>query len=52
MKKFAHFRSNADIQNISEPAIDTCIRTALTKLNTTNKTHAVAKCVYLGIVDL
>lgn len=42
----------ADILNISELTVDTYVRSALGKLNATNKTHAVAKCVYLGIIDL
>ncbi|HZD90236.1 MAG TPA: hypothetical protein VE224_09065 [Pseudolabrys sp.] len=32
--------------------VETYVRSALSKLNATNKTHAVAKCVYLGIIDL
>lgn len=42
----------ADILKISELTVDTYVRSALSKLNATNKTHAVAKCVYLGIIDL
>lgn len=42
----------ADILQISELTVDTYVRSALAKLNATNKTHAVAKCVYLGIIDL
>jgi DNA-binding CsgD family transcriptional regulator len=42
----------ADILHISEQTAEGYIRNALSKLNATNKTHAVAKGIYLGIIDV
>jgi DNA-binding CsgD family transcriptional regulator len=42
----------ADILHISQQTAEGYIRNALLKLNATNKTHAVAKGIYLGIVDV
>ncbi len=42
----------ASILNISDETAETHIRNALRKLNATNKTHGVAKCIALGVIDL
>lgn len=42
----------ADILKISEQTVESYVRNALAKLNATNKTHAVAKGIYLGIIDV
>jgi LuxR family quorum sensing-dependent transcriptional regulator len=42
----------ADILHISEQTAEGYIRNALSKLNATNKTHAVAKAIYLGVIDI
>lgn len=42
----------ADILKISEQTVEGYVRNALAKLNATNKTHAVAKGIYLGIIDV
>jgi LuxR family quorum sensing-dependent transcriptional regulator len=42
----------SDILSISEPTIQEYITKAMQKLNATNKTHAVAKCIHLGLIDL
>lgn len=42
----------AEILKLSELTIDTYIRGALAKLNATNKTHAVAKGISLGLIDV
>ncbi|MGC2780478.1 MAG: autoinducer binding domain-containing protein [Bradyrhizobium sp.] len=42
----------AEILKISSETAETHIRNALRKLNATNKTHAVAKCIALGLIDL
>jgi LuxR family quorum sensing-dependent transcriptional regulator len=42
----------AEILKISHETVETHIRNALRKLNATNKTHAVAKCLALGLIDL
>jgi LuxR family quorum sensing-dependent transcriptional regulator len=41
----------AEILKISDETVETHIRNVLRKLNATNKTHAVAKCMALGLVD-
>lgn len=42
----------ADILKISEETVETHIRNAMRKLDATNKTHAVAKAIYLGLIDV
>ena len=42
----------ADILKLSELTVDTYVRGALSKLNATNKTHAVAKCISMGLIDV
>jgi len=42
----------ADILKISEGTVETHIKRALEKLNVSNKTHAVAKAITLGIIDI
>jgi len=42
----------ADILKISEETVETHIRNAMRKLDATNKTHAVAKAIYLGMIDV
>jgi LuxR family transcriptional regulator, quorum-sensing system regulator BjaR1 len=42
----------ADILGLSELTVDTHVRNALGKLDARNKTQAVAKCVWLGLIDL
>lgn len=40
----------AEILNLSEDTVKTHIRNALKKLNANNKTHAVTKAIYLGLI--
>jgi LuxR family transcriptional regulator, quorum-sensing system regulator BjaR1 len=40
----------AEILKISEDTVDTHMRAAMRKLLATNKTHAVAKAIYLGLI--
>jgi DNA-binding CsgD family transcriptional regulator len=42
----------ADILKISEETVETHIRNAMRKLDATNKTHAVAKAIYLSLIDV
>jgi DNA-binding CsgD family transcriptional regulator len=42
----------AEVLKIGEETVQTHIRNAIQKLNATNKTHAVAKAIQLGIIDL
>jgi LuxR family transcriptional regulator, quorum-sensing system regulator BjaR1 len=42
----------ADILKISEGTVETHIKRALEKLSVSNKTHAVAKAITLGIIDI
>jgi DNA-binding CsgD family transcriptional regulator len=42
----------ADILKISEETVQTHVRNAVQKLGATNKTHAVAKALHLGMIDL
>lgn len=42
----------ADILKISDETVETHIRNAMRKLEATNKTHAVAKAIYLGLIDV
>jgi LuxR family transcriptional regulator, quorum-sensing system regulator BjaR1 len=42
----------ADILRLSEMTVDTHVRNAIAKLDACNKTQAVAKCVWLGLIDL
>jgi LuxR family quorum sensing-dependent transcriptional regulator len=42
----------ADILTLSEETVKTHIRNALTKLGANNKTHGVAKAIYLGLIDV
>jgi LuxR family quorum sensing-dependent transcriptional regulator len=42
----------ADILKISKLTIEGYVASALRKLNASNKTHAVAKCVHLGLIDV
>ncbi len=42
----------ADILKISEGTVETHVKRALEKLHVSNKTHAVAKAITLGIVDI
>jgi LuxR family transcriptional regulator, quorum-sensing system regulator BjaR1 len=42
----------ADILSISEGTVETHIKRALEKLDVSNKTHAVAKAITLGIIDV
>ena len=44
--------TTADILKISEETVETHVRNAIRKLGATNKTHAVAKAIYLGLIDL
>jgi LuxR family quorum sensing-dependent transcriptional regulator len=41
-----------DILKISEGTVETHVKRALEKLNVSNKTHAVAKAITLGVIDL
>jgi DNA-binding CsgD family transcriptional regulator len=42
----------AEILKISDETVETHIRNAMRKLDATNKTHAVAKAIYLGLIDV
>lgn len=42
----------ADIINVSTDTAETHIRNAMRKLDATNKTHAVTKAIYLGLIDV
>lgn len=42
----------AEILHISTDTVETHIKHSLRKLNATNKTHAVAKCISLGLIDI
>ncbi|MCU0731137.1 MAG: LuxR C-terminal-related transcriptional regulator [Hyphomonas sp.] len=42
----------ADILKLSELTVDTHVRNAIAKLDARNKTQAVAKCVWMGLIDL
>ena len=42
----------AEILNISEMTAETHVKNALRRLNVHNKTHAVAKAIMLGLIDL
>jgi DNA-binding CsgD family transcriptional regulator len=42
----------AEILKISDETVETHIRNAMRKLDATNKTHAVAKSIYLGLIDV
>jgi LuxR family transcriptional regulator, quorum-sensing system regulator BjaR1 len=42
----------ADILKISDETVETHIRNAMRKLDATNKTHAVAKAIYLSLIDV
>jgi LuxR family transcriptional regulator, quorum-sensing system regulator BjaR1 len=42
----------AEILTISEETVETHVRNAMRKLDATNKTHAVAKAIYLGLIDV
>lgn len=41
----------AEILTLSEDTVKTHIRNALTKLHANNKTHAVTKAIYLGLIN-
>jgi DNA-binding CsgD family transcriptional regulator len=41
----------ADILTLSEDTVKTHVRNALKKLNANNKTHAVTKAIYLGLIN-
>lgn len=42
----------ADILKLSEGTVETHVKNALAKLGAHNKTHAVAKCITLGLIDV
>lgn len=42
----------AEILMLSEETVKTHIRNALSKLEASNKTHGVAKAIYLGLIDV
>jgi DNA-binding CsgD family transcriptional regulator len=42
----------SEILGVSEDTIETHIRHVLSKLDAANKTHAVAKAIYLDMIDL
>jgi DNA-binding CsgD family transcriptional regulator len=42
----------ADILKISDETVETHIRNAMRKLGASNKTHAVAKAIYLSLIDV
>ena len=42
---------SADILSISDATVETHVRHAMAKLDASNKTHAVVKAIYLGLVD-
>lgn len=44
--------ATADLLTISEETVQTHVRNAIQKLGATNKTHAVAKALHLGMLDL
>ena len=44
--------TTADILKISEETVETHVRNGIRKLNAANKTHAVAKAIYLGLIDV
>jgi len=44
-------QDTADILTLSEDTVHTHVRNALRKLNANNKTHGVAKAIYLGLID-
>jgi len=41
----------AEILKISEDTVDTHMRSVMRKLNASNKTHAVAKAIYFGLIS-
>ncbi|HEX2724431.1 MAG TPA: LuxR C-terminal-related transcriptional regulator [Beijerinckiaceae bacterium] len=41
----------AEILRISEDTVDTHMRSVMRKLNASNKTHAVAKAIYFGLIS-
>ena len=45
-------QDTADILKLSTETVETHIKNALRKLDATNKTHGVAKCIALGLIDL
>jgi LuxR family quorum sensing-dependent transcriptional regulator len=45
-------QDTAEILNLSTETVETYIKNALRKLGAANKTHGVAKCVALGLIDL
>lgn len=42
----------AEILTISEETVETHVRNAMRKLDANNKTHAVAKAIYLSLIDV
>ncbi|WP_127089064.1 LuxR C-terminal-related transcriptional regulator [Aquabacter cavernae] len=44
-------QDTADILSISNDTAETHIRSAIKKLNANNKTHAVARAIFLGLID-
>lgn len=42
----------ADIMKIATSTVDTHIKSVLKKLQAANKTHAVSKAIYLGLIDI
>jgi LuxR family quorum sensing-dependent transcriptional regulator len=42
----------SEIMKVSEDTVKTHIRNALRRLDANNKTHGVAKAIYLGILDI
>lgn len=42
----------AEILQISTDTVETHMKHSLRKLNATNRTHAVAKCIALGLIDI
>ena len=42
----------SEIMTLSEQTVKTHIRNAVSKLRANNKTHAVTKAIYLGMIDL
>ena len=45
-------QDTADILHISSETVDWHFKGVLKKLDATNKTHAVAKCIAWGLIDL
>ncbi len=45
-------QDTAEILHLSSETVDSYINQALAKLGALNKTHGVAKCIALGIIDL